>query len=88
MRLEKTCDACPEQYDAFQGKQKVGYLRLRHGEFTVSFPDVNGKIIYRAEPDGDGSFTEEERDRYLDTAKEMIRLELMKVATTMQQEEI
>jgi plasmid stability protein len=31
VRLVRTCFACPEQYDAFIGEEKVGYLRLRHG---------------------------------------------------------
>lgn len=63
--LVKTCDACPEQYDAYQDGRLVGYLRLRHGCFTVDCPDVNGKEVYRAAPKGDGIFEYDERDYYL-----------------------
>ena len=45
VELIKTCHACPEQYDAFfQGKQ-IGYLRLRHGEFRVDYPDCGDETI-------------------------------------------
>lgn len=73
IRLDQTCGACPEQYDAYDpaGKQ-VGYLRLRHGWFTVDMPDVGGVQVYSAQPDGDGMFTDEERDGYLRAAREKI----------------
>lgn len=64
-RLEKTCHACPEQYDAFLNDKRVGYLRLRHGHFTVSYPDVGGELLFDANPKGDGIFDEEEREFYL-----------------------
>lgn len=65
IKLLKTCDACPEQYDAFFGGDRVGYLRLRHGNFTVECPDVGGRLVYEACPYGDGVFEDEERDYYL-----------------------
>ncbi len=65
IELVKTCDACPEQYDAFLDGKQVGYLRLRHGRFTVNFPDIGGELIYQAEPRGDGEFFDDERDYYL-----------------------
>lgn len=73
IRLEKTCDACPEQYDAFVGEEKVGYLRLRHGRFTVTCPDESGCLVFMAKTKGDGLFEFEERDMYLAMAKEAIR---------------
>lgn len=69
IRLELTCSACPEQYDATYSGQQVGYLRLRHGNFTVECPDVGGKLVYEAQPEGDGIFEDEERDYYLSAAK-------------------
>jgi len=76
IRLEKTCDACPEQYDAFIGDKQVGYLRLRHGYFYVSYPDCNDDIIYDSYTKGDGMFTEDERDYFLNQAKNAIYLKL------------
>lgn len=56
IELRETCASCPEQYDAFVDrplgtKRLVGYLRLRHGRFTVRCPDVNGKEVYAKEFD-------------------------------------
>lgn len=48
----RTCEACPEQYDATlvdpsNGKRyQVGYVRLRYGRLYCAFPDVGGKEIY------------------------------------------
>lgn len=72
IRLEETCEACPEQYDAFIGDKQVGYLRLRHGWFTVDFPDCGDETIYIASPKGDGIFDSDEREFYLMEAKEAI----------------
>jgi len=66
--LVKTCTACPEQYDAFLDAPdgpKAGYLRLRHGAFRVDYPDAGDETIYRASPNGDGEFDDDERDYYL-----------------------
>jgi hypothetical protein len=61
IRLEQTCIACPEQYDAFVDGRQVGYLRLRHGHFRVHYPDVGGEIVYQSHPSGDGMFGDDER---------------------------
>lgn len=65
INLQRTCDACPEQYDAYLDGEQVGYLRLRHGRFTVQCPNVGGDLVYTASPNGDGIFEYEERDGYL-----------------------
>lgn len=72
IRLEKTCFACPEQYDAFVGDTQVGYLRLRHGHFRVEIPDAGGETVYEAYTDGDGLFEDHERDHHLQAAKAAI----------------
>lgn len=69
IRLEQTCGACPEQYDAFLANgELVGYLRLRHGYFSVRCPNSGGEVVYDAEPKGDGLFEYEERDAYIEAA--------------------
>lgn len=65
LTLNKTCDACPEQYDVYDGELQVGYLRLRWGTFTASLWDASGPIVYTAHPEGDGIFEYHERDRYI-----------------------
>ena len=72
IELVRTCYACPEQYDAYLGGKKVGYLRLRHGEFRVDYPDCMEETIYRACPEGDGIFVDSERDYYLRFAVDAI----------------
>ena len=72
IELIKTCSACPEQYDAFLYGKKVGYLRLRHGHFTVEYPDCRGLLVYEAHPIGSGIFEDDERERYLKQAKKAI----------------
>lgn len=70
--LECTCSACPEQYVVRVDGVKVGYMRLRWGEFEVYFPNVEGAVIYSADPEGDGAFEDNERDGYLRAAVEAI----------------
>lgn len=77
IKLEMTCGACPEQYEATYNGDEVGYLRLRHGYFYVSFPGVRGEVIYEAYPEGDGIFEDNERDLYLNEAKQSIIKKLL-----------
>ena len=79
--LEMTCGACPEQYEAFLDGKQVGYLRLRHGEFRVDFPDCGGETIYEVCPDGDGEFEDYERQKYLNAAKAAIIKKLQSVTS-------
>lgn len=79
IKLFLTCSGCPEQYDAFLDGKKVGYLRLRHGEFRVDVPDCGGPTIYAAYPEGDGIFDYDERERYLREAVAAIRKELAEI---------
>jgi hypothetical protein len=72
--LEKTCNACPEQYDVYLGDEQVGYLRLRHGWFYAAVPDAGGDIIFESEPRGDGIFDAEERNEELTKAVTAIHL--------------
>ena len=75
MRLVQTCGACPEQYDVFQGKRCIGYLRLRHGYFEAHYGGVRGPVVYSAETRGDGMFEDDERKYHLDKAKSAILAE-------------
>jgi hypothetical protein len=67
-----TCSACPEQYDVFKEDKQLGYLRLRHGGFTVTVPDVGGETIYCASPQGEGEFQDLERIHFLRIAIDYI----------------
>lgn len=74
VELVQTCGACPEQYDAFIGDEKVGYLRLRHGYFSVEYPHCGGSLVYEAYPNGDGLFEDHERKYHLTQACSNLRV--------------
>lgn len=46
--LVQTCTACPEQYNAIRDGEVVGYLRLRHGHFTVQLSGPDGPLVHAA----------------------------------------
>ena len=31
IKLFKTCEACPEQYEVYNEGENIGYIRYRHG---------------------------------------------------------
>ncbi len=68
----RTCHACPEQYDILINGQLAGYLRLRHGYFCATSPDVDGVVVYEAYPEGDGLFEETERGQHLANAQKAV----------------
>lgn len=76
LELRRTSFACPEQYDVYEGDRQVGYLRLRHGNFTASYPDYNGSVVYQYCPDGDGIFEDHERLYQLTKAIKAIKNKL------------
>lgn len=72
IELVMTCAACPEQYDAFYKGKQVGYLRLRHGCFSVDYPNcgaISNTIYYSEDMKGDGMFEDDEREHFLTEAK-------------------
>lgn len=72
--LIQDCFGCPESYEAHlvNSDDNVGYLRLRNGCFSVRCPDYGGEVIYHSYPKGDGVFDSDERDIYLELAKQSI----------------
>lgn len=74
LELHLTSGAFPEQYEVYKKgtEEQVGYLRLRHGEFRVDFPECGEETIFHAQPSGDGLFDEDERMPYLTAAMNAI----------------
>ena len=58
----------PEQYDVFDGDEKIGYMRLRHGFFRADVTKPATITAYEAYPNGDGCFDDDERHKYLSEA--------------------
>lgn len=57
----------------FGNGHQIGYLRLRHGEFRVDYPDCGDETIYQSqEMQGDGKFEDNEREHFLMKAREAI----------------
>jgi len=79
--LELSCFMCPEQWDVFSNFfDKVGYIRLRHGDFRVDYPDCGGKTLIAecVDEHGDGAFDNEEiRNVYLLKAVKAIDEEIL-----------
>lgn len=47
LKFVRTCSACPEQYDVYHPEgYVVGYVRLRHGILTCTYPDVGGEELF------------------------------------------
>jgi hypothetical protein len=73
-KLTLTCIACPESYDVFDPEGKpVAYMRIKHGNFSVSCPDWGGDIVYQAAPKGAGIFEDRERLAYLRAAMNAVQ---------------
>jgi len=73
LKFVTTCPSTPEQYDVFSGDEKVGYVRLRDGEFTVHCPDYEGELVFEGFPDGMDYFFDYERESCLTEATDAIR---------------
>lgn len=72
--LVLSCGACPEAYDAYYKDEYLGYLRLRHGVFSVYYGEGLDEVIFLAHPQGDGIFDSDEREAYLNKAKQLLIL--------------
>lgn len=79
LRFVCTCEACPEQYDVYDGDKKVAYVRLRYGALNA-YPYVDDEISWCSlytKTYGDkykGSFDDEmERNEELDHISSIIR---------------
>jgi len=48
VRAERTCFACPSQWDMWDDQGNYIYVRFRHGYLTVSY-DVGGEMIFESE---------------------------------------
>lgn len=66
LKFERTCYACPEQYDVFDSEDEiVGYVRLRWGALSCQYPDFGGETIYETNiGDDTGVFGSEEERMY------------------------
>lgn len=82
LRFICTCEACPEQYEVFDGDKQVGYVKLRWGQLRVDYPDVRMETIYDYdfETEFKGYFdNQDEREHYLNIIADKINQHHKKV---------
>lgn len=78
LKLAKTCERCPEQYDVLANGEKVAYIRLRFGNLTA---EIGDKEVYYHKFDNEfkGEFeTDEERKKYLSEILEVLNEQICK----------
>lgn len=75
LKLFRTCESCPEQYNVFYEEIPVAYVRFRWGQLTVECPHVGGEYILVETIDGGGLrgiLFEHERDAVLELCAKQI----------------
>lgn len=79
LKLIRTCNACPEQYDVLDGNgDYVGYIRFRYGELNVypvknSMPDLDVNLLSRSVNDDLlGVIPDGVRKEWLEESKKVI----------------
>lgn len=75
VKLVKTCNACPEQYDIMLDNTLIGYIRFRFGFFVVN-PAIAGEyhfeiplIEHYINDDYAGVIPDQFREKWLEEAK-------------------
>lgn len=75
LKLVQTCDYCPEQYDVFNGDERIGYIRHRSGVFTCQ-PVMSGELLWidlvcRTDESW-GSIPDDKREEWLNECKNVL----------------
>ena len=75
--LRLTSPSAPEQYELVGNDGPAGYVRVRWGAMSVSYPDAGGDQLYEGSVDGFGGFTDHERGSKLLFALDLISARMM-----------
>jgi hypothetical protein len=78
LTLTLTSASVPEQYEVLRGGTPSGYIRVRHGGMSVSFPEAGDEDLYDGPVDGFGGFTDHEREARLLFALGLIAARIMR----------
>ena len=65
MTVEGRADIFLEQFDVLRDGQKVGYVRVKYGNCSVSYPEVSGVIILNYDISYMGDVFECEAERHV-----------------------
>lgn len=74
-----TCRDAPEQYEISKDGAACGYIRVRWGGMSVSYPDASGEDLYEGPVDGFGGFTDHEREAKMLLALALIAARMLRV---------
>ncbi|CAN7627707.1 hypothetical protein ASC89_15695 [Devosia sp. Root413D1] len=74
-----TCRDAPEQYEITRGAAPCGYIRVRWGGMSVSYPDAGDEDLFAGPVDGFGGFTDHEREAKLLLALGLIAARMLKL---------
>lgn len=77
LTLRLTSRSVPEQYEVLRSGEPSGYIRVRHGGMTVSYPDAVDEDLYRGSVDGFGGLNDDERESKLLFALGLIAARMM-----------
>ena len=78
LTIALTCRDVPEQYEISKDGAPRGYIRVRWGGMSVSYPDAGGADLYEGPVDGFGGFTNHEREAKLLLALGLIAARMLK----------
>jgi len=77
LTVRLTSSSVPEQYEVLRSGEPSGYIRVRHGGMTVSYPDAGDDDLYQGAVDGFGGLTDHERETKLLFALGLIAARMM-----------
>ena len=72
-----TSTSAPEQYELTRNGDASGYVRVRWGEMSVTYPDAGDEILYEGPVSGFGGFEEHERKAKLLFALDLIATRML-----------
>ncbi len=78
LKVVLTCRDAPEQYEIIRAGLPCGYIRVRWGGMSVSYPDAGGEDLYEGPVDGFGGFADHEREAKLLDALGLIAARVLK----------
>jgi hypothetical protein len=78
LTLTLTSPSVPELYELLRSGAPSGYIRVRHGKMSITYPDASDEDLYVGAVEGFGGFTDHEREAQLLFALGLIAARMMR----------
>lgn len=78
LTLRLTSPSVPEQYELLRSGAPSGYIRVRHGKVSITYPDEIDGDLYNGAVEGFDGFTDHERETKLLFALGLIAVRMMR----------